>query len=171
MYALSAFSVESIYYHPEIQRRLAEKQSEILESDAETLLLKAKNEAISSIAQQKGHLCRRIAEKLVREQIFQNLPTRGDIGEKPSIEISINIVELVAEEERKLQELLDSESLHEIIEKYPIRETGAMNAISKALGFQGAKQYQGAVRKILISNEEALTFVQGLFGELKPNLH
>ena len=115
VYALAAFSVESIYYHPEIQRRLAEKQSEILESDAETLLLKAKNEAISSIAQQKGHLCRRIAEKLVREQIFQNLPTRGDIGEKPSIEISINIVELVAEEERKLQELLDSESLHEMV--------------------------------------------------------
>lgn len=47
LYALSAFSVESIYYDPEIQRRVAERQVAVVGGDAITRLAEAKTAAIS----------------------------------------------------------------------------------------------------------------------------
>jgi hypothetical protein len=49
---------------------------------------------------------------------------------------------------------------------YPVRETGALISIAQKLGFQTKTQYEGAVRKLMIDDSEALAFIRGLFDTL-----
>lgn len=43
--------------------------------------------------------------------------------------------------------------------------------ISKQLGFTGRDQYESAVKKLLIDDEEALKFVRSLFGTLIDDIN
>lgn len=69
-------------------------------------------------------------------------------------------------ERDRLQDALDNGNLEEVIKQYPIRETPALAEIAKKIGFQNRKQYEGAVRKLLMDDNEALRFVKSLFGTL-----
>ena len=51
IYAVSVFSVESIYYHPEIQRRVVERHAGVTGEDANERLDRAKAAAIAAILQ------------------------------------------------------------------------------------------------------------------------
>ena len=50
--------------------------------------------------------------------------------------------------------------------RYPIHETSAFSEIAKKLGFRNKAQYEAAIRKLLMENEEELEFVKSLFGGL-----
>jgi len=76
----------------------------------------------------------------------------------------------VAAELERLQGALAGGNLTEIITKYPIRETQALSEIAIKLGFQAKKQYEGAVRKLLMDDKEALSFVRSLFGTLETDI-
>jgi hypothetical protein len=45
-----------------------------------------------------------------------------------------------------------------------------LDAIAEKLGFQNRKQYEGAVRALLIDDETTVTFVQSLFGTLAADI-
>ena len=72
----------------------------------------------------------------------------------------------VKEESERLENALNIGNLTEIFSRYPVRETPALDKITKELGFQDCKQYEGAVRKLLIDDKEALIFVKSIFGTL-----
>jgi hypothetical protein len=76
----------------------------------------------------------------------------------------------VEQEYGRLEHELNAGNLAEIISRYPVRETSALDRIAKALEFQNRKQYERAVRKLLIDDQEALTFVKSLFGTLVSDL-
>lgn len=171
VYTLPIFSVESLYYHPYVQKRVAEKHAEITEESAAVTVPQAKEAAISEIRRQSRHLCERVAEKLVRKEFFDNLPIRKDIGSQTSIEISIDVASILQKEENCLDALIEAKNLEKIVEQYPIRETGALGAIARALGFNKPSQYQGAVRKLLMQDTEALSFVRTFFAPLEGDIN
>jgi len=47
---------------------------------------------------------------------------------------------------------------------------GCRKEAMKQLGFQGREQYEGAARKLLIEDNEALKFVRSLFGRLASDI-
>ena len=71
----------------------------------------------------------------------------------------------------RLQAALDVGNLSAIIAQYPVRETAALAEIAGKLGFQNREQYEGAVRKLLMDDKEALTFVKTLFGTLEADIN
>lgn len=170
-YAISVFSVESIYYHPEIQNYIAERQSEVRGDAATTLLNDAKNAAIDSITSQAQRMSEKVVEKRIREEIFRNLPRREEIAAANPINISIDVNAIITEERKHLQQYLEEGNLTEVISRYPIRETQALSEIAKKLGFQRQSQYEGAVRKLLMDDDEALDFVKSLFGTLEADIN
>lgn len=171
IYALPVFSVESIYYHPHIQGLIAERQANLIGGDASTYLDSAKTAAIKEIEPHIQRLSRRTAEKAIREEFFRHLPKKGDIKDERPINVSIDVAKFVKQEYERLQNALNAGNLAEIISRYPVRETPALDKIAKeALGFQNCKQYEGAVRKLLIDDKEALTFVKSLFGTLVSDI-
>lgn len=102
--------------------------------------------------------------------MFRNLPRREDIAAGTPINVSINVATYVTAERDQLQGALKTGNLTKIVEHYPVRETPALNKIARELGFQDREQYEGAVRKLLMDDNDALTFVKSLFGTLKLDI-
>jgi ABC-type Mn2+/Zn2+ transport system ATPase subunit len=170
VYALSVFSVESIYYHLCIQYLIAQRHASVTGDDASTYLANAKTAAIEAIRPHIQRLSERAAEKTLREEVFRHLPRREEIAAGAPINVSIDVASAVTAERERLQDALNAGNLAEIISQYPVRETPALDKITKELGFQNREQYEGAVRKLLMDDNEALTFVKSLFGTLASDI-
>ncbi len=170
VYALSVYSVESIYYHEHIQYLVTQRRANVTGDDANTCLANAKAAAIEAIKPHVKRLSERTAEKAIREEFFRNLPRKEQIAKGESISVLIDVTNSVTAEQERLQSALDAGNLAEIISQYPIRETPALEKIAKGLGFQKREQYEGAVRKLLMDDNEALAFVKSLFGTLESDI-
>jgi ABC-type Mn2+/Zn2+ transport system ATPase subunit len=170
IYALSVCSVESIYYHPHVQHLVAQRHAAVTGDDASTHLANAKAAAIKEIKPHLQRLSQRTAEKALREEVFRHLPTQKKIATGEPIKMSIDVAHAVTVECERLQNSLDIGNLAEIISQYPVRETPALDKIAKELGFQNREQYEGAVRKLLMDDNEALAFVKSLFGTLESDI-
>jgi ABC-type cobalamin/Fe3+-siderophores transport system ATPase subunit len=171
IYALSVISVESIYYHPHIQHFLAQRQANVRGDDFSIYLNNAKSAAIKEIRSRIQDLSTKTAEKAIRKEFFDNLPEKEGIKNLEPINVSIDVAKLVNEESERLQNALDAGDLLEIISRYPIRRSPALDKIAKELKFQDRNDYQAAVRKLLIDEPEALNFVKSLFGTLSVDIN
>ena len=170
IYALSVYSIEAIYYHPEIQRRVAERYAAVTGEDAPTRVANARRAALAVITPHVQRLSERAVEKILREKIAGYLPGRKEIAAGAPINVAVDVAAIVTEERKHLEGAIKAENLSGIVAKYPIRETAALAEISMKLGFQHREQYESAVRKLLLDDNEALVFVRSLFGALYKNL-
>lgn len=170
VYALSVHSVESIYYHPEIQRRIVQRHVETTGENPAVLLDAAKLAAIEAIAPHVQRLSERVVEKTLREEVFRHLPGKKEIASGAPISVSINVGEVVKLECDRLQDALSKGELSMIVARYPVRETAALEGIVSKLGFRSRDQYEGAVRKLILNDDGALTFVRTLFDNLAADI-
>ena len=163
--ALSHFSVESIYYHPEVLRHIAERQAGVTGDDPVALYEQAVTRAVQAIQAQKDHLILNVVERLVRQGVFCALPTHTDIQRNQPVEIRIDVVELRTIEENKFDGLVAANDLEGLLTYYPLRESGALTEIARGVGLSKLK-YESAVQKMLRENDGVLKYCRGLFGEL-----
>lgn len=170
VYALPVFSVESIYYHPNLQALVAARHAAVTGSDATSLVAKATERAIEVLRPHVRRLSGRVVEHSLREELERHFPTSKEIAAGKPISVTIDVLAAVDSELSTLNGLLKRKELQAVIEKYPIRETPALGEISKQLGFQGPQQYEAAVRKLLMDNADALAFVRSMFGHLSDEL-
>jgi hypothetical protein len=170
VYAVPAYSVEAIYYHPEIQRRVAQRHSAVVGGNPEDRLNKAKQQALTAIREHSERMSEKVAEKIIRADILKHLPGKGQIRAAGPINIEIDTAAVVGTERGRLDTLLERSDLENLITRYPVRETPALSHIAKQLGFQDREQYEAAVLKLLIDDVEAVTFVRSLFDDLAAQL-
>jgi ABC-type cobalamin/Fe3+-siderophores transport system ATPase subunit len=170
VYSLPHHSVESIYYHVEIQSRVARRTGALTGDDALMLLSSARAAAFNSLAGQGQRLSERAILLNLRRQVMQQLPSSEDIEAGNPVNISIDTGAAVAAELSTFERLMTTSNLEELIKRYPLRETGAFSSIAKALGFQSRSQYENAVRKLLIDDADALDFVRTLFADLPSDM-
>lgn len=170
VHVLSVYSVESLYYHPEIQSRVAVRQANVTGADAATNVEAAKAAALSALAQHGERLCSKVALNRVREAVFSNLPTQDDLRAGNAIKIDVDVSTILATEKEHFARMLESSDLMGLISHYPIRETPLPSEVARRLGFPGRDQYEAAVRKLLVDDGSALEFVRSLFQELWAEL-
>lgn len=167
IYALDVYSVESIYYDPVIQQKVALRQCELVGGDPTAKLEAAKTAALTALGPHGDRLALRIAEKSVRQQFTDQLPAGDTISSATTpISITVDAKSILDAEKRRYHDLLQSQDLEALIARYPVRETGALAAISGKLGFQDRRSYEQAVRKLLMSDAAALDHVRGRFKNL-----
>jgi ABC-type cobalamin/Fe3+-siderophores transport system ATPase subunit len=167
---LNVYSVESIYYHPDVQKLAAEKLTEVVGGNLDDKITKAKEEALKAISHSATHLSNRIAEKTARAQVFSLLPNKGEILARETRHVELNYQKIFDEESAKLQDLISASDFVGVLKRYPIRESQALDAIAKALNFAGRVQYELAVRKLLIGDAEAVKIIRALLGSLPGDL-
>jgi len=166
VYAVSVYSVESIYYHPKIQQKVAIRHAEVTGENVETLINEAKNIALTCITAHAKRLSERVIEKTLRDELDKHRPKRAEIAAGNPIIVKIDVCTKVKEELSALNQALSDQNLEKIIARYPVRETQALTEITRKLGFQSREQYESAVRRLLIDDAEALDFVKSLFDTL-----
>lgn len=170
VYAIPVFSIESVYYHPEIQRRAAERHAAVTGHDAAECIVAAQIAALDAIAPHVQRFSERAAEVRIREELFANIPNREEISRGIPINLSIDTPRIVNEERAHLQSAIDARDLVTIISRYPARETPALDKIAQKLGFQNRGQYEATVRKLLVDDTGALDFARSLFGTLSSDI-
>lgn len=167
---LNVYSVESIYYHPEVQKKAGEKLATVLGGDLEERLKKANDDAIKAIRDNAEHLSTRIAEKAARAQVFSLLPRKGEVAAGGKRTTEIDFAKIAQDEALRLEALIKASDFVGVLQRYPVRESTALDAIAKALNFPSRNQYEAAVRKLLIDDSEAVSLVRTLLGSLPAEL-
>lgn len=164
IYPLPFFSVESLYYDADVLAAVAARQAATLEADegkqAEMMagfLADVLAQGIDAAAKQgtAEHLAGRLAERQVRDALLAQMPKREQLIATISPTIQIIGQSAYPAELARFQEMLAARDLQGIIARYPVRHSGILGAIAKALRFQGRTDYETAA-VARISSDEAL---------------
>ena len=164
VYALPCYSVESIYYCVEIIEKLAEKSAEMHGGNSSDLISNAYKNLISAIEDHKDRLCARLCERKIKQKI--NLPDWEYIQSQSEFNINIDIATDFNREKNHFDEYISNQDITSIISRYPIRETPALGRIARSLKFSNRRNYEAAVRKLLIDDVELKNQIRSKFGEL-----
>lgn len=163
IYVLPFYSVEAVYYLPELMRRACERLVQATGGDVEVLVDNAISVALSVAEERIDHLAGRAAYRTVWYKATRELSSWAQNGCWPqNIELNIDARGTFEEERSRLRSLLQDRDYRAIIERYPIRETPAPSRIAQELGFQSRQQYERAVLKILQEDEAARELVRRL---------
>ena len=167
---LNVYSVESIYFHPDVQKLVGEKLATVVGFNLTEKLKQANDAALQAIQQNAEHLSNRIAEKAARSQVFSLLPKKGEIGSSGKRTVELDFRKIAKEEATRLEALINASDFVGVLKRYPIRESPALDVIAKTLNFASRTQYETAVRKLLADDQEAVRRVRKLLGDLPPDL-
>ncbi|WP_436717216.1 AAA family ATPase [Roseiconus lacunae] len=171
VFALECFSVESLYYDPEIIRLVAIRQAVVQDYDAESVVAEAIQTAVSAILLHITRLASRVAEKTVRHKMLCAIPSHQNIRDGDAVEFSLDVASILQEEENRISQLLRASNFREVLRRYPIRETPAFGAIAKRLRFCGRSDYERAVLKLVADDNSARTKILGMLGDLPNTLN
>ena len=166
VYGLDCYSVESLYYHPEMVSRLAVIHAQVTGEEATQLNTNALADAFASITQHRKRLCARMVGRKVKHAITKVLPDHRFIAANDVFNSQLDLKSYLKKECVKFDAFVTDNDTAGLISRYPIRETQALTAIASRLGFQTEKQYEMSVRKMLIDDENARNAARDLFGNL-----
>jgi hypothetical protein len=170
IYAVPFYSVETLYYHPDIQRYVAHRQAVVIGGDPEARLNTARDAILRAAQEHAARLSERIAEKEIRAEVFKHLPTNEDIRDGKPFEARVDVKAVVAKERTRLDEAIKNGDALAILCRYPMRETQALNRVAQELGFQNRQQCESAVLKLLIDKPSAVDLLRRSFGDLAAKL-
>lgn len=170
IFALPFYSVESLYYHPDVMHRVADRHAEVIGGDPAARVAAALTAGIDAVRPQLERLAARGVEKSIRGKVFAALPTFEDIRQKHKVTLEVDTAATVENEVQSLATAADAGDWLAIATRCPIRETGARRAIAGELGFKSRWQYEEAVVQLLRSNADALAHIRSFFGDLPAAL-
>jgi ABC-type lipoprotein export system ATPase subunit len=166
IWALKHYSVESLYYHPKIIARLAERQARVTGDDAVLLITTALEGAVAAARNQREHLVTSAVLRSARDRIRSNLPLREDIQDGGVVKVEVNVSELRVQEEARFEELASSANWDGLLARYPLRESPALDRIVSGLKFANRSTYRTAVLKLLQDEQSAIDDLRGLLQDL-----
>ena len=170
IYAVPFYSVEAIYYHPEIQKRIADRQASFNGANATELFEAAKEAGMRAIKGSKKSLIECIVTVKARQAVMAQLPDKDKIKNKADINININLCKIIDNEENNFELYLKNGNFEKLLAIYPIQKSQTPSEIAKKLLFQSCDNYERAVLKLLKDETDALTFVKDLFGSLADEI-
>ena len=153
IFALDCYSVESLYYSTEIMKKIEELQASISPIIAD--LSKAKESIIKAVSNHKDRLCALLIENRVRNCLEAQLPNHRTLLSNPVHTLNFDASHLLAEEKKKLEELVLNRDTDGLINRYPVSTTGALDVVATSLGFDKRDKYESAVRKLLVDDQSA----------------
>jgi hypothetical protein len=166
IWALSHYSVESLYYHPAIVARVALRQAQMIGTDAVTLMKSALNGAVDAARAQKAHLVTSAVLRLARDRMLNNFPTRESVEGSNSVIVEVDISTLRVAEESRFDSLIDAADWDGLLTRYPLRESSAFHRVVSGLKMPDRGTYQAAVLKLLQDEPAALADLRNLLGDL-----
>lgn len=169
IFVLESSAVEAIYYCRPARTFVAARQAETLGKLPEDLLGEAENAALAELSKPSTiqHMVTRRSERLVREVILQNMPRAKDLTKS---DLAINVSSPVGQEKSVYDTAIKEADLDFILNRYPIRETGALNAIVAGLRFRSRKDYEESLLALIASNENLKAAIFELLRPLSTTL-
>lgn len=172
VYALPMFSVESLYLSLPVRRAVAKRQAMTFGREEEEFGKAADAAGLSSIQtnNQCEYLAARVAERQMRDQVSENMPSREDIINAGGSKLSIEITHAYEDVLERLKAHISAGDIDSVIWGFPIRDSGLPKAVSHAFGFASVERYYEAVKALIASDNSLRSELRTLFGKLGSNL-
>lgn len=170
VFALSFFSVKSIYYHPAMIEGVSRRHVCTVGGNASANASAAIDAALAEARPHFGRLAARAIEKSVRHAVFANIPTLKEIEQRKPVSVQIDTAAIVEAEEAALNDAAQRKDWVRVLTRCPIRETPALSAIARAIGLRDRFQYESAVLQMLRDEPTMLATARGCFGALPGEL-
>ena len=171
VYALPFYSVEAIYFHPDIIQRVAVRMADVRGEDASTLGEAALAAGVAAITDHTERLSQKVAKKSIRKLIIEQLPNDDELLVGNAVTLQNDASSILAGRKEELDTAVSDGDWEAILTKCPVRESSALTDISATLGFSKVLDYEKAVRQLLANDDDALDLVRGLFDDLYEQLN
>ena len=144
VFALNVYSVEALFYCSESIAAVAHRQAETLGRDADEMFEAATKAALDALhgSNNAERMAARRCERIVRNQIGSCLPNWKDIMGRAQVNFSFSVESPFPGELAQYRKLLSNSRLDQLVARYPLRETDALDAVSRALEFRTRDLYQ-----------------------------
>lgn len=150
---IQQYSVESIYYHPTVFKGVLDRVANIHGIDTKETLSFLTDDFLKSFRPHLERMASRLVERKIRDHIISISPNWKAI-KNGNCEITLSTQSQFETELKLINMLIENKDITSIICRYPVRETPALETVSKALGFQSKDRYEQAVRIMLIDDEK-----------------
>lgn len=172
IYPMSVYSVESLYYSKEVLEAVADAQAQVQRCDRASIVVDATVAALKIFENENvvRHLAARLAERTVHDCALRALPRRGDLPEVEGEVIRIEIHSPYSAEIARLKRFVASGSLHEIVARYPVRESPILDVIAKGLRFRCREDYEAAALGRVAASEALKQVLRAKLGKLADHL-
>jgi hypothetical protein len=170
IYPMSVCSVESLYYSKEVLEAVATAQAQVQCCDAAEIVAEVIAAALKVLENETvlRHLAARLAERDIHDRALRALPRRGGLVEDEVIRIELQSP--YSSELARLKQFVASGSLHEIVARYPIRESPVLNVLAKGLRFRNREDYEAAVLGRVAASEALRQVLRAKLGKLAAHL-
>ena len=166
IYPLAFYSVESIYYNLEMQKKICKIVAGVSETESRIRLKNAEDKALAVIDKNIERLARIIAEHQIRAMIPKDLSKLSkDVLYEPTVAVSINTGEIMIKELQRLNEYIKKRDFDFIIARYPVGKA-PLKHIAEELGFRSRKFYEDAVLSLIKNNQQLLEQIRSRFEPL-----
>ena len=147
IFALAVRSVESLYYCSDAIQAVARHQADSMGLDAENLAASAKRDALAALAPAEviQRMAARRCERRMRDIALSQLPGWKTIRSATGPTIDLRVPSGYADEVAQFRHLLACDDFDALVARYPLRETGAFGAITKALKCASIRDYEQMV--------------------------
>ena len=163
VYALPYYSVEAIYFHPRIVKKIAARQALVSGEDGAKLAQTAIAAGIAAINAHTERLSQNASKKAARQAVIEQIPNDDDILAGLNIQIENSGPTIHAARKKTLDAAVAGGDWEAVLKACPVRESDALESISSTLGFKKRWEYERAVRHLLTEGDDSLQFVRDLF--------
>jgi hypothetical protein len=171
VFSLPYYSVEALYFHPAVIAFVAERKAALTGEDGSELTKRAIDAALASIAPETERLSRKVAMKVVRTLILDQLPNDDQLLDGVDVKVTNGSPDILRQRKHQLDEAVAQGDWEAVLNMCSVRESRALTEISAKLGFRRREDYEQAVRHMLSVDKKALEFVRRLFGSLYNQLY
>ena len=145
IYALPAYSVESLYYSEEVMAAIAVRQVLETEENPMALLDVAKAKAVESLTEAHIELLAgMVSAQHVRQAIISRAPDRHALVVNGDAPLNITLDTPYPAEAARLRALIQAKDLAGIIQRYPVRRTQILKRLATGLRFKNRGEYENA---------------------------
>ena len=172
IYAVPYYSVEAVYFHPTVMVRVASRVTSVHGGDAQRLMRDAIAAGVAMIQGDTERLSQKVAKKLIHRSIMERIPDDDALlhGGDDTIVIPNESNVIHAACRQALDAAVDDGDWERILTACPIRESRALDQVSRRLRFAHRRDYERAVRHLLSEDEVAREELRNLFGDLAAQL-
>ena len=152
------YSAEALYYCSDVIDAVADEQAGLRGEDRTKLTESAKKGALEVLKDHAEEMAAKRCIRQIQELALSKIPNWKSIKDDSIQPLSISIdLQPYSEELTRFNKLVDEENLDQLISRYPVRQSCALETIARSLVCKNRTDYERIV--IIVKLENMFTLV------------
>ena len=171
VFALEVYSAEAIYYCSDAIAAVADKQANLRSEDVEKLIETAKKKSLGVLKEHAENMAAKRCGRKIQESTLSKIPNWKSIKDNPNQSFCISIdSQPYSEELTRFNKLVDEEKLDQLIARYSVRESCALEMIARSLECKNRTDYERIVINLIRRDEGLAEKLKKCIGPLSEVL-